>query len=354
MGKVKDPQNREYRISIVIPTFNRSADIDLSLTALHRQTCQSFVILVVDNSSADNTADIVAMHRQTWGERLLYFHKEPQGPASARNLGISNSDTEIILFLDSDVRLTDNWIELALARLDESSTLSAVGGLVVYDFDHSRINAYGGDLGYFGLAWDLCEGHSITGREEPRQRIWVNCSAMMIRRSICRSVGGFDETFFYGFEDSDLGWKVNLTGGQVWVYPDLIAYHRVSPDPGVANEIIYFHYCKNRLRSLLVNASPAGLIPRLLPYLAYSLVDLLLRRPRGAKLKALGWNLRKLGETLSLRRRTQSLRRVDDRWIFALGEGRWFPHTRLAGKRRRSVEGAVTDLSAGRQPDDRV
>lgn len=354
MSNEQDPRHSEYRVGIVIPTFNRGPDIDLGLTALRRQSCQSFVILVVDNSSADNTADIVASHRQSWGERLQYVRKPPQGPASARNLGLANSATELVLFLDSDVRLADDWIELALERLDQAPAVTAVGGFVVYDFDHRRINAFGGDLGYFGLAWDLCEGDSITGRETPRQRIWINCSAMMVRKTPCLSAGGFDETFFYGFEDSDLGWKLNLAGGQVWVYPDLVAYHRVSPDPGAANEIICFHGCKNRLRSLLVNASLPGLVPRLLLYLGYSLVDLVLRAPRGARLKALGWNLGRLGDTLSRRRQTQQLRRVDDGRIFALGEGRWFPRTRLAGQRRRPVPGVVTDPDAGRQPDDRV
>ena len=119
---------------------------------------------------------------------------------------------------------------------------------------------------------------------------------------------------------------------------------------------IVFHYCKNRLRMMLRNASAARLPLMLAVYGAYTAADLVIRPYRAAKLRALGWNLARLRETLALRRATQQSRRTSDTAVFARGSGNWFPPTRLAGLRRRSVPPPADASKVATRPavDDRV
>ncbi|WP_181405208.1 glycosyltransferase family 2 protein [Aestuariibacter sp. GS-14] len=345
----------QLAVTVIIPTYNREVELKQTLLHLLQQTVEQFEIIVVDNSSSDNTADMVANMATHSRVPIRYLVKPPNGPASARNLGLVNRRAPRVLFLDSDVNLKPDWIEKALDFLTQQPAVTGVGGAVIYDFDRQRVNAFGGDIGYFGFAWDLCENVSIDRLSEPEQRIWINCSAMLINADALEQVGGFDERYFYGYEDSDIGWKLNIAGYSVWVHPELHAYHKVQAQPGEANGIIVRHYCKNRLASLIQNAQAPGIFGRVLAYLIFSAIDLVLKPYRHAKLSALVWNVGQLKTTLTQRKVIQALRKVTDEQIFALGEKRWFPPTPLNGQRRRPVEmeGAEKEESSAKA-DDRV
>ncbi|MEM7363417.1 MAG: glycosyltransferase family 2 protein, partial [Pseudomonadota bacterium] len=191
--------------------------------------------------------------------------------------------------------------------------------------------------------------------DKAAQRIWANCSAMMMRRQLFLDIGGFDETFFYGYEDSDLGWKINLVGNDVMVLPTLYTYHNVLAQPGLADGRIVFHYCKNRLRSLIKNASRWSLPVRLIGYLGYSAVDLVVRSQRQAKFSALMWNIKNVRETLELRHQIQRQRVRTDTDVFGIGSGSVFPSVPLGQHRRRPVAGAPPNEATHQSTvDDRV
>jgi GT2 family glycosyltransferase len=322
-------------VTVVIPTFNRAADLERGLGHLARQTVGALRVVVVDNSSADRTPEMIRDLKPAWEGRLRYIRREPNGPSSARNTGLAATTTPYVLFLDSDIDLPPDWVARALSHLTQDPGLGAVGGYILYAFDSRGVNAYGGDLGRMGLAWDVDEGTVLDPSKGPAPRIWINCSAMLARTSAVRDAGGFDETFFYGYEDSDLGWRLNLMGHRVAVFPDLCAKHNVSEDQGFAHPEIVFHYCKNRLRSVLKNASTGNLPVMLAGYAAYSIADLLARAPRVAKMRAVVWNLARLGDTLAMRRAVQRKRTAPDSVVFGHGSRRWLPPTPLGGRRRR-------------------
>ncbi len=344
-------------VTAVIPTYNRAADLERCLAHLARQDAGALQVVVVDNSSTDRTPEMVRGLEPAWGGRLRYVRREPNGPASARNTGLAATRTPFVLFLDSDIDLPPEWVGRALAHLADDPGLGAAGGYILYAFNPDGVNAYGGDLGRMGLAWDVDEGTVLDPAKGPARRIWINCSAMLARADAVREAGAFDETFFYGHEDTDIGWRLNLMGHRVEVFPDLRAIHNVSPDPGLAHPEIVFHSCKNRLRSMLKNAGGANLAVMLAGYAAYTAADLVARPPRAAKLRALAWNLGRLGETLAMRREVQGRRRVPDGQILRYGSWRWFPPTRLSGRRRRPAAGAdvaAPSVARAGEADDRV
>jgi GT2 family glycosyltransferase len=341
-------------ISVVIPTFNRGKDLAVVFLALEAQTFSDFEVVVVDNSSTDNTEAIVAAFAESSRYPIRYYKKEPNGPASARNFGMNRAINPCVLFLDSDVALDSKWMEIAADILKTDLNIGAVGGQIIYQFDHARVNAFGGDLGYFGLAWDINEGGALSTEKGLIPRYWINCSAMLCRKAACEKVLSFDERFFYGFEDSDLGWKLNLSGARTVVAAGLKAYHYVEPVTGGTHPTIVFHYCKNRLASLLQCSSRLSLVPRLVLYMGYTFLDLLRGYPL-VKLRALVWNVTELKETFRRRKIIQSQRAIEDSVIAAYGDKRWFPPTPLGGQRRRSAGDDYDQVSPiSTQADDRV
>ncbi|ACA18388.1 glycosyl transferase family 2 [Methylobacterium sp. 4-46] len=341
-------------VTVVVPTFNRGRDLPATLAALAAQTRRPRAVVVVDNSSTDDTRAVVG----GWGPALAavgialhYRCKAPEGPAAARNLGWREADTAAVAFVDSDVSLDPGWLAACGAALDADQDIGAVGGKVVYAHRPDLLNGYGGALGPLGLAWDALEGEPATAATRARDVLWTNCSALLVRRKALAEIDGFDEAFFYGYEDSDLGWRLTLGGWRVRVVPEAVVHHRVGSAIGRAAETIVFHAAKNRLRSVLVNWGAARLLRHGPPALAYSLADAVLRAPRGPKLRALLWTLRHLPDTLARRRMVQASRRVDDRGIRALMDRRAFPKRRLGGLRRRAADVAAPPILGA---DDRV
>jgi hypothetical protein len=76
----------------------------------------------------------------------------------------------------------------------------------------------------------------------------------------------------------------------------------------------------------------------------------LLHRPHAARLQALLWNVREIGDTWRLRRLAQQGRTLPDRVAIAPFLNNWFPPQRLGGLRRRAVHGTAREAL----PDDRV
>lgn len=344
-------------VSIVIPTFNRLGDLRRTMDALFAQAvpARDFEIIVVDNSSSDGTREWVESLHGAGHLNVRYVRKEPEGPAAARNVGIENARGEFVLFVDSDVVLNPGWIAGALAAMRADADLACLGGAVVYAHAPARLNAFGGDISPIGLAWDTAEGRPIAEADAPRDCLWLNCSAMLARTAVLRELGGFDAVYFYGYEDSDLGWRVNLAGHRVRVLPSLVVTHHVGMSAGASDPRIVFHYTKNRIRSLIKNYSLLYVCSYGVASIAITLADGLLRAPHSAKLKAVAWNVGNLGSTLRARRAVQTHRRRRDSELSPLFTQAWLPPTRLAGRRRRPAEeDAATVLPAIPARDDRV
>lgn len=338
----------DVMVSIVIPTFNRLPDLRRTMDAIFQQSVPAteFEVIVVDNSSTDGTQAWVESLAATGHANVRYVRKIPEGPAAARNTGIRHARGEFVLFVDSDVVLQPNWIAIALKAMRANPGLGCLGGAVVYAHATARLNAYGGEISPIGLAWDTAEGEPLSAAAEPRTCLWLNCSAMFARTALLRDVGAFDPDYFYGYEDSDLGWRVNLAGYFVEVIPELVVTHHVDPNTGPSNPKIVFHYTKNRLRSVIKNYGLRSLFTLGTAAFAVTLVDSMLRAPHAPKLKAVIWNIAALPSTLRARRTIQKNRRLPDRKLAPLFAPTWFPPTRLAGQRRRPSDTSTNVIPA--------
>src|SRR5580658_4469519 len=97
-------------ISVIVPAYNASATIGLTLEALSKQNCfQPFEVIVVDDGSSDGTADIVVgaglepaptEPARTRPARVKYVRQDNAGPASARNHGARLAQGEYLAFTD--------------------------------------------------------------------------------------------------------------------------------------------------------------------------------------------------------------------------------------------------------------
>jgi len=186
----------EPLVSVVIPTHNRAELVVRAIRSVLGQTYRNLECIVVDDASTDNTADAV---RAIQDPRLIYLRHEQSKHASAtRNTGIAAAKGEFIAFLDDD----DEWLaEKLQAQISVFSTESSEVGMVYCWAD------------YYDLEKCVYQRHpTLRGNIFPfvldEQRIG-NCSTLLLRESIVRQIGGFDEALPRG-NDGDFIRRVSL------------------------------------------------------------------------------------------------------------------------------------------------
>jgi len=103
-------------VSIVIPTFNRSADLRRALQSVQDQTWDRWEAVVVDNHSSDDTEDMVARINNRRIRFLKIHNKGVIG--KSRNVGIADAQGEYVAFLDSDDWWMPRKLELSVAALE--------------------------------------------------------------------------------------------------------------------------------------------------------------------------------------------------------------------------------------------
>ena len=191
-------------ISVVVPTFGRRELLRETLASLARQEgAGSFEVLVVDDG-ADATLGVwVAALSLPLDVRVIH-HPVNRGRAAARNTGIGQARGEIVLFLDSDMRVVPGFLA-AHAALHDTRDVVALGHIVTArEIPRTPWVEYTDSRGVHKVARDanIPPRYFMTGNS--------SVSAALLARA-----GGFDEEFAeYGGEDTEMGYRLADHGGR--------------------------------------------------------------------------------------------------------------------------------------------
>lgn len=119
-------------ISVVIPTKNRSLELQRAIRSVLNQTHQDFEVLLVDDHSEENILEIVQSFQD---DRIKYFksHKQPSNANVCRNIGIQNAKGEYIAMLDSDDEWFPHHLESKLKFLLDNDADGVFGSYLIDD-----------------------------------------------------------------------------------------------------------------------------------------------------------------------------------------------------------------------------
>ena len=96
--------------SVVVPLYNKAAEISRCLRSVLKQTITSFELIVIDDGSTDG-GDIVV--RSFQDPRVRFLQQENRGLAMTRNIGVQVAASSIVVFLDAD----DEWLPRHLENI---------------------------------------------------------------------------------------------------------------------------------------------------------------------------------------------------------------------------------------------
>jgi glycosyltransferase involved in cell wall biosynthesis len=224
-------------VSVIIPTFNRSAMLREAVESVCMQDYSSKEIIIVDDGSTDDTEDMISRFQPG----IIYIRVQNGGVSRARNIGIRRSSGELIAFLDSD----DLWLPGKLKRQVE----------------------------YFQKNPDihLCQTEEIWVRNGKRvnsksihKKYSGSPSAVMIRRRVFDDIGLFDEDM-PACEDYDL-WLRAALKYQIVTLPDALIVKRGGHEDQLSRQwgldiwrihalekLLVDEAVDQKLRSLIIN-----------------------------------------------------------------------------------------------------
>lgn len=129
-------------ITFIVCTYNRADYLDDTLSSLTgaEKPISPVEILVIDNNSEDHTAGVADRYKNmdTPNITVRRIQEENQGLSFARNRGITEAAASVIIFVDDDIRATDQYVNAWLYFFQQHPEVEAAGGKIHVHFDDPR------------------------------------------------------------------------------------------------------------------------------------------------------------------------------------------------------------------------
>jgi GT2 family glycosyltransferase len=200
-------------LTVITPTYNRQPILEKCLTALEKQQVTSadgYELLVVDDGSTDGTMEWLAANPDRF-PHVRVVSQNHAGITAARNLGVNSAQGDIIVFVDSDVVVTESFLETHAAALKQS-----------IDQGQEKVFTYGRLIATCNFADPTAEHAKITDFSAA----YFETNNVAIPRRWLLEAGLFDPCFTqYGWEDLEMGVRLKKMGLEIIKCPTAIGYH---------------------------------------------------------------------------------------------------------------------------------
>ncbi|AIE74612.1 MULTISPECIES: glycosyltransferase family 2 protein [unclassified Synechocystis] len=206
--------------SVVIPTYNRLPILEKCLRALEKQvfnqdSIAGYEIVVVDDGSTDGTVAWLEAHRAEF-PHLRQLTQDHQGPAAARNLGVTEAQGDTIIFIDSDLVVTEVFLQAHAEGLQRGKE----------QHNSDRVFTYGAVVNTCNFEAPESEPYKLTDYSAA----FFATGNVAIAKKWLLEAGLFDMGFqLYGWEDLELGVRLKNLGLKLVKCPRAVGYHWHPP-----------------------------------------------------------------------------------------------------------------------------
>jgi GT2 family glycosyltransferase/glycosyltransferase involved in cell wall biosynthesis/2-polyprenyl-3-methyl-5-hydroxy-6-metoxy-1,4-benzoquinol methylase len=207
-------------ISVVLPTYNRSSVLRLSLAALAFASlpAKRWEVVVIDDGSTDDTEALC--RNAAYPFKLTYLYQKNQGAGAARREGVEAATGEFLLLCNDDTIASSNLlVEHLQAHRDHRGKQVAVLGAFRHSDDVGKraLSVFVNTSAFF------FPQRKLKADQFYDQAHFVTCN-ISVRRGAVLAVGNFDAKFRVA-EDTELGTRLVQRGLKVVYRPDAVAWH---------------------------------------------------------------------------------------------------------------------------------
>ncbi len=217
-------------VAIVILNWNGRSFLQkfLPLVILHSPKWVS--IVVADNGSTDDSVGL--LKSQYPKVRIIELEKN-QGYSGGYNMALQQVEAEYYVLLNSDLELTQNWLEPLIDYLENNKQTAAVQPKILSWHEREYFEYAGASGGFIDLfGFPFCRGRILNILEKDNGQyddssevLWATGACLVVRSEAFWQGNGFDERFFAHFEEIDLCWRLKNMGYSVVAVPQSVVYH---------------------------------------------------------------------------------------------------------------------------------
>lgn len=239
------------KYSFVIPTFKNKELLKNTLEFLNFQKGygkNDYEVIVVDDGSQDDTWEEIKNINENYELKYIYLERNSDSCRSrARNFGWKAAEGEIIIFVDSDIIVRNNYLYEVDRCYSFDRDLLVIGTRLMLPDNTVNYNedewyaiekkAYNGGMNVLEIRHLIFEylSYNLSVHRFP----WMNVFScnMVVPREWLEKVDGFDESFKgWGKEDVDLGYRLYKAGIKIIVNNRLEVLHQYHSSSAASAE----------------------------------------------------------------------------------------------------------------------
>ena len=218
------------KLAVVILNWNGQRFLERFLPTLLRTLPDYAEAVVCDNASGD---DSVAFLRERFPQVTLLLNERNEGFARGYNLALQRVEAKYYCLLNSDIEVTDGWIEPVIEQMDANEKIAAVQPKLL-SFDRRDEFEYAGASGGYidKYGYPFCRGRVFGNVEKDHGQydtvtdiFWATGAAMFVRSDVYHLMEGLDGDFFAHMEEIDFCWRIKNLGYKIKVNPASVVYH---------------------------------------------------------------------------------------------------------------------------------
>ena len=217
------------KIAIVILNWNGEVLLERFLPSVVRYSANA-VIYVADNASTDGSIDFL---KNNFPEIEIIQNSTNGGFAKGYNEALQHVDADVFCLLNSDVEVTDGWLEPIIHGFNTINDVSIIQPKILDLLKKDHFEYAGAGGGFIDkLGYPFCRGRIFQALEKDegqyndiREIFWATGACMFVKSEVFKDLGGFDADYFAHQEEVDFCWRAKNQGLKVFYIGSSEVYH---------------------------------------------------------------------------------------------------------------------------------
>jgi len=218
------------KVAVVILNWNGRKFLQQFIPTVLDNLPEYARLFVADNNSTD---DSISFLKEQFPSVQLVINKENGGYAKGYNDALKKIKAEYYVLLNSDIEVTENWIEPIVELMDQNKNITATQPKIRAFHDKDRFEYAGAGGGFIDkYGYPFCRGRIFQelevdqGQYDDRQEVfWASGACMFVRAEHFWQLNGLDGDFFAHMEEIDFCWRAKNIGYQIFYEPKSLVYH---------------------------------------------------------------------------------------------------------------------------------
>ena len=218
-----------FDVSVVIPHY-AGRQVSECLERLYGAPDRPREVILVDDASSDGSTEEA---KARFPEIRVLRNPANLGFVGACNRGLAEVRFRHAVLLNDDALVESGWLRVLVEAMEADPAIAAAQPKILSARDPTRFEYAGGAGGLMdrygypfalGRWFERCEA-DVGQYDSPRDIFWASGTAMIMRMSVYREIGGLEPTFRMHMEEIDWCWRCHLMGYRVVSAPQAKVHH---------------------------------------------------------------------------------------------------------------------------------